>query len=223
MRRFCFLLSFVVVNVLAVIDFDKLYGELVEQAQLTNRQIRRVSCRDVRLIPVIRKFVLADKSMSVLSQPNHDDEILQHAIDSEIELQTAITTRLGVPVPDQNRPIGRICTAMRNRCRPREPQNSEDIPFVDLKLQEERTKLFRDATKLFISSALRPAHEDYRNYNLMCRLKGVYRSILGPIGTYVMSAEVVDDECRLTDSLGKTTTVICIGDDTGDDYLTKNH
>ncbi|XP_050439950.1 uncharacterized protein LOC126845340 isoform X3 [Adelges cooleyi] len=211
MRRFCFLLSFVVVNVLAVIDFDKLYGELVEQAQLTNRQIRRVSCRDVRLIPVIRKFVLADKSMSdlalmfvgpfsgVLSQPNHDDEILQHAIDSEIELQTAITTRLGVPVPDQN------------------------IPFVDLKLQEERTKLFRDATKLFISSALRPAHEDYRNYNLMCRLKGVYRSILGPIGTYVMSAEVVDDECRLTDSLGKTTTVICIGDDTGDDYLTKNH
>ncbi|XP_050431557.1 uncharacterized protein LOC126840099 isoform X2 [Adelges cooleyi] len=223
MRRFCFLLSFVVVNVLAVIDFDKLYGELVEQAQLTNRQIRRVSCRDVRLIPVIRKFVLADKPMSVLSQPNHDDEILQHAIDSEIELQTAITTGLGVPVPDQNRPIGRICTAMRNLCRPREPQNSEDIPFVDLKLQEERTKLFRDATKLFISSALRPAHEDYRNYNLMCRLKGVYRSILGPIGTYVMSAEVVDDECRLTDSLGKTTTVICIGDDIGDDYLTKNH
>ncbi|XP_050435561.1 uncharacterized protein LOC126842565 [Adelges cooleyi] len=107
MRRFCFLISSVVLNVLAVLEIhhDKFLVELIKQTNLTNRQIRRVQCGDVRLIPVIKQFVLADKPMTdlslmfagpfVVSEPNHDDETLQHRIDLEIELQTAITTLLG--------------------------------------------------------------------------------------------------------------------------------
>ncbi|XP_050435556.1 uncharacterized protein LOC126842562 isoform X4 [Adelges cooleyi] len=193
MKRFCVLLSFVVVNVLA--DTNELIDIWWSAVVNTNKQIQRVQCRDVRLIPVIKHFVAGDKSMN--------------SLDLEIELQTAITTLLGVPVPEEGR--GLLRTAMKKvgcACGSTDYKNTHSM-----KIMNERKNLFRDATKLSIISTLRPDHEDFGNCNLMCRLKGLYRSIITDFYRYlVIKAEVIGDQCRLTRPDRKTITFNCFGD-----------
>ncbi|XP_050435554.1 uncharacterized protein LOC126842562 isoform X2 [Adelges cooleyi] len=207
MKRFCVLLSFVVVNVLA--DTNELIDIWWSAVVNTNKQIQRVQCRDVRLIPVIKHFVAGDKSMTKIGGPNSNYETLQHSLDLEIELQTAITTLLGVPVPEEGR--GLLRTAMKKvgcACGSTDYKNTHSM-----KIMNERKNLFRDATKLSIISTLRPDHEDFGNCNLMCRLKGLYRSIITDFYRYlVIKAEVIGDQCRLTRPDRKTITFNCFGD-----------
>ncbi|XP_050435558.1 uncharacterized protein LOC126842562 isoform X6 [Adelges cooleyi] len=176
MKRFCVLLSFVVVNVLA--DTNELIDIWWSAVVNTNKQIQRVQCRDVRLIPVIKHFVAGDKSMSV-------------------------------PVPEEGR--GLLRTAMKKvgcACGSTDYKNTHSM-----KIMNERKNLFRDATKLSIISTLRPDHEDFGNCNLMCRLKGLYRSIITDFYRYlVIKAEVIGDQCRLTRPDRKTITFNCFGD-----------
>ncbi|XP_050435504.1 uncharacterized protein LOC126842536 [Adelges cooleyi] len=128
----------------------------------------------------------------------------------------------GVAVREENRPRSLVRTAMRTLCCSSEPQDSSDLNTVP-GLATERKTLFRDATKLFISSALRPGHENFGNCNLICRLKGIYRNILEKDIT-VTQAEVDGDQCRITynayidednDNVNNTIVVSCVRDDIG--------
>ncbi|XP_050421891.1 uncharacterized protein LOC126834183 [Adelges cooleyi] len=170
-----------------------------------NRQIQLVSCRDVRLIPVIRQLVRGDTPMLQLScmfaapalksivlendnETGYYGKILEQIAQSQGKLENAITALLGVAVPE------------------------EEVDTSDpLKIETERRNLFRDSIKLFINAALRPGHEDHRDYNLICRLKGIYRSILHP-DSIVEEAEVVGEECHLKEMNGTVHVVSIIGE-----------
>ncbi|XP_050444312.1 uncharacterized protein LOC126847909 isoform X1 [Adelges cooleyi] len=111
--------------------------------------------------------------------------------------------------------LGLVRTAMRKLGwkRPTGDSTDVDTPYGLHELEENRKSLFRDAIKLFILSASRPTHEHYGDCNLMCRLKGVNRSIL-QLDSFVTKAEVVgSNQCRLTDNHENTAVVNCIGDD----------
>ncbi|XP_050435287.1 uncharacterized protein LOC126842379 [Adelges cooleyi] len=224
MKRFCFLISFVVVNVLAIVPID----EWIREINFTNRQIERVECSDVRLIPVIRKYIRGDKPMDELSFmftaphdnnfliiANGETETLQKYKDVEIELQTDISNLCGVPVPDNSDPdpdesVGPIRTVIRKLCCAGGSLDKKPKYAFGLI----RQRLFRDAFKLYINSLSRPGHEDFGNCNQMCRLKGVYRSILyNKRSQLVKLAEVVGDHCHLTDLENRTIIVSCVGDD----------
>ncbi|XP_050444308.1 uncharacterized protein LOC126847908 isoform X2 [Adelges cooleyi] len=131
------------------------------------------------------------------------EEILQELKDSQIKLQTEITNLLGL-----------LNTVMRSLGWTRDSTESFYLydSRVFVKLGQERKDLTRGAIKVYINLASRPAHEDYGDCNLMCRLKGVNRTILHP-DSFVTLAEVVGDQCRLTDYHENTIVVNCIGDD----------
>ncbi|XP_050435230.1 uncharacterized protein LOC126842340 isoform X2 [Adelges cooleyi] len=228
MRRFCFLISFVVVNVLAVVDEN----ELIREIKFTNRQIERVECSDVRLIPVIRKYVRGDKPMeelsfmftapharlrTIFSPGTNTEELLQQYKDAEIELQTDISALCGVPVPDES--VGLIRTAIKKvGCAFGGSSSGDPDPdenkFPEYKAALVRPKRFRDALKLYINSLSRPGHEDFGDCNQMCRLKGVYKSVLYYTRSHIVKlAEVVGDHCHLTDLENRTIIVSCVGDD----------
>ncbi|XP_050421890.1 uncharacterized protein LOC126834182 isoform X2 [Adelges cooleyi] len=204
MRRFCFFILFVVVAVLAV-DLD----DYIREFRKTNKQIR-VADKHVRFLQFIREMVGGDTPMVKLSYMFAAPEL----VDSEIELRAAITTLLGVDVPKR----GVVRTAMRKMGL--DPNLSRDVFSVMIR---ERKDLFRTTINTIIYGASKPGHEDFGNVYLMCRLKGVLRSILDPY-SFVKEAEVVGDDCRLTFNNNITITSSGISSDsityTPQDYLT---
>ncbi|XP_050444298.1 uncharacterized protein LOC126847907 isoform X2 [Adelges cooleyi] len=204
MRFFCILISIVVVNVLADDKIIEYKRELV----YTNRQIKRVSDPNVRLQKVIRQFVRGDTPMVKLSymfaapakaivpflgneSNEHHAKILQECINSQNELQKEINNTLGVSVLEKV--LG--YSTLRNVACGCKSMDFDEYGFVEL--GAERTNLTRDAVSLLINVVSEPSHEDHGNRYLMCRLKGVYRSIVHP-DVFVTLAKVDGEECRLT-------------------------
>ncbi|XP_050444306.1 uncharacterized protein LOC126847907 isoform X3 [Adelges cooleyi] len=173
MRFFCILISIVVVNVLADDKIIEYKRELV----YTNRQIKRVSDPNVRLQKVIRQFVRGDTPMECINSQN--------------ELQKEINNTLGVSVLEKV--LG--YSTLRNVACGCKSMDFDEYGFVEL--GAERTNLTRDAVSLLINVVSEPSHEDHGNRYLMCRLKGVYRSIVHP-DVFVTLAKVDGEECRLT-------------------------
>ncbi|XP_050421895.1 uncharacterized protein LOC126834186 [Adelges cooleyi] len=213
MKRFCVLISFVVVNILA----NKLV-EYKRELVYTNRQIKRVPFPHVHLQSVIRTIVFGDKPMAHLSYmfaapakifdgsniPNRM-EVLQQSIDSQKVLQTEISKKLGVPVFEK----GLASTALRKVGCTCESIDVDSFGLIELQI--DRILLFREAAKQLIRFVSTGTDADFKkDDNRMCRLKGLYRSILYP-DTYITLAEVVGDECRLTGIDTIVHTVKCRG------------
>ncbi|XP_050444284.1 uncharacterized protein LOC126847900 isoform X12 [Adelges cooleyi] len=231
MRRFCVLILLVVVNVLA----DKKI-EYKKELFYTNSQMKQIKNRDGPLLPVIRKIVGGTTPMVKLScmfvapakaidesNENHE-EILQQCIDSQKELQKKITTLLGVSSSEK----GVVRSLMRNlssksdstdsqkelqkettdsiRVSSSEKDTFESTGFLEL--EQERISLTSEAINIYLNLVINPDCQDYKNSKLMCRLKGVYRSILHP-NEFIVEAEVVDDKCHLT-GIDKSKNVVSV-------------
>ncbi|XP_050421893.1 uncharacterized protein LOC126834185 [Adelges cooleyi] len=215
MKHFCVLISFVVVNVLA----DK-QEDYKREIGYTNRQIERVPFPDEQLQIVIRKIVCGKAPMTILAYmfaapaialegnyPNYE-ETLQQCIDSQIHLQEIISKEFGVSVPEKSlvrsalRIVGlafdsTVCT------------DYDDCLLTEL--ENERTNLTREATRQLLYFVSNGEDEDFNSdYNRMCRLRGLYRSILYP-DTFIILAEVVDDKCHLTGIDNEKIIVNCRG------------
>ncbi|XP_050427517.1 uncharacterized protein LOC126837630 isoform X3 [Adelges cooleyi] len=77
-----------------------------------------------------------------------------------------------------------------------------------LELEQERISLTSEAINIYLNLVINPDCQDYKNSKLMCRLKGVYRSILHP-NEFIVEAEVVDDKCHLT-GIDKSKNVVSV-------------
>ncbi|XP_050444289.1 uncharacterized protein LOC126847901 isoform X4 [Adelges cooleyi] len=67
-----------------------------------------------------------------------------------------------------------------------------------LKLEQERKQLIRIAVQLSIGVTQSPDSKDKDNFEMICRLKGVYRSILHP-NEFIVEAKVNNgNKCHLT-------------------------
>ncbi|XP_050427527.1 uncharacterized protein LOC126837630 isoform X12 [Adelges cooleyi] len=233
MRRFCVLILLVVVNVLA----DKKI-EYKKELFYTNRQMKQIKNRDGPLLPVIRKivggttpmvklscmFVAPAKVMEIDKENEKYEEILQQCIDSQKELRKEITTLLGVSSSEK----GVVRSLMRNlssksdstdsqkelqkettdsiRVSSSEKDTFESTGFLEL--EQERISLTSEAINIYLNLVINPDCQDYKNSKLMCRLKGVYRSILHP-NEFIVEAEVVDDKCHLT-GIDKSKNVVSV-------------
>ncbi|XP_050427532.1 uncharacterized protein LOC126847895 [Adelges cooleyi] len=137
------------------------------------------------LVKLSYMFAGPAKAMDIDKGNEKYEEILQQGIDSQKELQKELTTSLGL-VRTAMRKFGWTC-------------DSKDAFALTgfLEIQQERISLTSEAIILSMNLVLNPDYTNYRNSKLMCRLKGVYRSILHP-DEFTVEAEVVDDKCHLT-------------------------
>ncbi|XP_050427522.1 uncharacterized protein LOC126837630 isoform X8 [Adelges cooleyi] len=123
--------------------------------------------------------------------------------DSQKELQKETTTSIRVSSSEK----GLVRSFMRNLSSKSDSTDTfESTGFLEL--EQERISLTSEAINIYLNLVINPDCQDYKNSKLMCRLKGVYRSILHP-NEFIVEAEVVDDKCHLT-GIDKSKNVVSV-------------
>ncbi|XP_050444287.1 uncharacterized protein LOC126847901 isoform X2 [Adelges cooleyi] len=114
-------------------------------------------------------FAAPAKAIDMDERNENYNKILQQCINSQNEFQKEINTQL---------------------------DTFDSISF--LKLEQERKQLIRIAVQLSIGVTQSPDSKDKDNFEMICRLKGVYRSILHP-NEFIVEAKVNNgNKCHLT-------------------------
>ncbi|XP_050427520.1 uncharacterized protein LOC126837630 isoform X7 [Adelges cooleyi] len=123
--------------------------------------------------------------------------------DSQKELQKETTTSIRVSSSEK----GLVRSFMKNLSFKSDSTDTfESTGFLEL--EQERISLTSEAINIYLNLVINPDCQDYKNSKLMCRLKGVYRSILHP-NEFIVEAEVVDDKCHLT-GIDKSKNVVSV-------------
>ncbi|XP_050444277.1 uncharacterized protein LOC126847900 isoform X8 [Adelges cooleyi] len=123
--------------------------------------------------------------------------------DSQKELQKETTTSIRVSSSEK----GVVRSFMKNLSFKSDSTDTfESTGFLEL--EQERISLTSEAINIYLNLVINPDCQDYKNSKLMCRLKGVYRSILHP-NEFIVEAEVVDDKCHLT-GIDKSKNVVSV-------------
>ncbi|XP_050427518.1 uncharacterized protein LOC126837630 isoform X4 [Adelges cooleyi] len=127
--------------------------------------------------------------------------------DSQKELQKETTTsiRVSSSEKDSQKELQKETTDSI-RVSSSEKDTFESTGFLEL--EQERISLTSEAINIYLNLVINPDCQDYKNSKLMCRLKGVYRSILHP-NEFIVEAEVVDDKCHLT-GIDKSKNVVSV-------------
>ncbi|XP_050427523.1 uncharacterized protein LOC126837630 isoform X10 [Adelges cooleyi] len=123
--------------------------------------------------------------------------------DSQKELQKETTDSIRVSSSEK----GLVRSFMKNLSFKSDSTDTfESTGFLEL--EQERISLTSEAINIYLNLVINPDCQDYKNSKLMCRLKGVYRSILHP-NEFIVEAEVVDDKCHLT-GIDKSKNVVSV-------------
>ncbi|XP_050444281.1 uncharacterized protein LOC126847900 isoform X10 [Adelges cooleyi] len=123
--------------------------------------------------------------------------------DSQKELQKETTDSIRVSSSEK----GVVRSFMKNLSFKSDSTDTfESTGFLEL--EQERISLTSEAINIYLNLVINPDCQDYKNSKLMCRLKGVYRSILHP-NEFIVEAEVVDDKCHLT-GIDKSKNVVSV-------------
>ncbi|XP_050444275.1 uncharacterized protein LOC126847900 isoform X4 [Adelges cooleyi] len=153
---------------------------------------------------VVRSLMrnLSSKSDSTDSQKELQKETTT-SIHSQKELQKETTDSIRVSSSEK----GVVRSFMKNLSFKSDSTDTfESTGFLEL--EQERISLTSEAINIYLNLVINPDCQDYKNSKLMCRLKGVYRSILHP-NEFIVEAEVVDDKCHLT-GIDKSKNVVSV-------------